>query len=85
MNRSDAPSLMSRLRSAIQTLGKTTGGGGLVQTSGIKSGKPFLGVTYLKEYSVFTSSAKKSGGSCSTHKVSSMIRASAAQTSRVDR
>lgn len=45
MNRSDAPSLMSRLRSAIQTLGNTTEGG--VQTSGIKSGNSFLGVTHL--------------------------------------
>lgn len=45
MNRSDAPSLMSRLRSAIQTLGNPTERG--VQTSGIKSGNSILGVTHL--------------------------------------
>lgn len=45
MNRSDAPSLMSRLRSAIQTLGNPTEGG--VQTSGIKSRNSILGVTHL--------------------------------------
>lgn len=57
MNRSEAPALMSRLRSAIQTLGNTTEGG--VQTSGIKSGNSFLGVTHLKEYSAFTVSARR--------------------------